>query len=447
MNNASAPVSGPAGIRAFVIVWFGQLLSMLSTQMSQFALTVWSFEKTSSVTALALTQVFFITPFLLISPLAGAMIDKYNRKLMMMLSDLGSVTATGFVLAMALAGQLEIWHLYIAAAVNGLFNSFQWPAFSASISLMVPKEQLGRVNGMMSLMEDGPSVLAPLLAGTLYPLIGLTGMLTLDFATFFVAIAALALVHIPQPPSSAAGPAKAGILSEAVFGFRHIFQRPSLLGLQLVFFSCNLFFGLINTTLAPSVLARTGNNELTLGAVQTAGAVGAIAGGLAMTAWGGFKRRVHGVLLGWMISGLGAALVGFGQQLWAWIPAMLLMSFVRPLVNASNQSIWQSKVAPDVQGRVFTARRLIAWLANPISPLIAGALADRWLEPAMRSPESSLALMFGPLFGVGPGAGMGILMALAGAACILIGLGGYSIGAVRNAETRLPDHNAVPLRP
>jgi MFS family permease len=428
---------------AFIIVWLGQLISVLATSMTQFALTIWVYEQTESATALGLMQVFYITPFLAFSPFAGAMVDRYNRKLMMMVSDLGAGVATAMVFALQGMGALSVWHLYLASAIAGLFNGFQWPAYSASISLMVPKEQLGRANGLMSLMESGPNVFAPLLAGALLGVIGLTGILLLDVATFLAAIGALFLIVVPQPPATEAGRAGQGnLLNEAVYGFRYIFARPSLLGLQLVFFWGNLFAGIAFTVMAPMILARTGNDELVFGAVQTAGAVGGIAGGVLMSAWGGFRRRVHGVLLGWAVGGLmGMVIFGLGRGLPVWLPAIFLSSAVSPIINGSNQAIWQSKVAPDVQGRVFAARRLIAWLTNPVTPLIAGPLADFVFEPAMRVQGSRLAQGFGWLVGVGPGAGMALLMIVAGLFTILVGLGGYLFPAVRAAEKRLPDHD------
>ncbi|MCL5998951.1 MAG: MFS transporter [Chloroflexi bacterium] len=432
----------PRGMVAFVVVWIGQLVSILATNMTQFALTIFVYEKTGSATALGLMQVFYITPFLIISPFAGAMIDRYNRKLMMMLSDLGAGLATMMILVLQAGGALDIGYLYVAGAITGLFNAFQWPAYSASISLMVPKEQLGRVNGMMSLMEMGPSVIAPLLAGALLGIIGLTGILLIDVATFVLAVLALLIVVVPQPPRTEAGQeAQGSILKEAVFGFRYIFARPSLLGLQMVFFFGNLLAGIGFTVLAPMILARTGNNEVLYGATQTAGAVGGILGGVAMSAWGGFKRRVHGVLLGWLWSGVTMALVGLGHDLPIWSIALFLGAAVAPLINGSNQAIWQAKVAPDVQGRVFSARRLIAWFTNPITPLIAGPLADVILEPAMRNSDSALAHAFGGLVGVGPGAGMAIILIGVGLLGALVGLCGYLFKPVRDAENLLPDHD------
>lgn len=433
----------PSGMFGFTIVWLGQIISVLASAMSQFGLTIWMYEKTESATALGLMQVFFITPFLIISPIAGVMVDRHNRKMMMMVSDLMAGIATILILVFQYFGILEFWHMYVASIIYGLGNAFQWPAYSAAISTMVPKEQYGRANGMMSLIEAGPGVIAPLLAGALLPIIGLTGILFFDVATFILAIGALSIVHVPQPQRTQEGEqGKGSIWKEAAYGFKYIFARPSLLGLQLTFFIGNLFSGISFTLLAPMVLARTANDSVLLGSVLTAGAVGGLIGGIAMSAWGGFKRRVHGVLVGWMISGVGMTILGLVGGLPIWIIGMIVSSIVIPLVNGSNQAIWQSKVAPDLQGRVFSARRLIAWFTNPISPIIAGTLADFVLEPQMRT-TSMLSETFGGLVGTGPGAGMGLIMSFCGLLCILVGGAGYFIPAIHNAETILPDHDAL----
>ena len=435
----------PSGLLGFGLVWIGQLVSVVATNMTQFGLTIWVYQKTGSATALGLMQVFFIAPFLVISPIAGAMVDRYNRKLMMMVSDLGAGAATAAILILQALGALEIWHLYAAAVVAGLGNAFQWPAYSAAVTTLLPKEYYGRANGMLSLVEIGPGVISPLMAGTLLPIIGLTGLLTLDVITFVTAILTLLIVHVPQPPRTAEGQQGQGSLwKEAAFGFRYIFARPSLLGLQLVFFTGNLMANLGFTVMAAMVLARTGNSEITLGSVQTAGAVGGLLGGLAMSAWGGFKRKVHGVLIGWALSGVfGQSLLGLGQSLPIWVTAMFVLGLLVPLIDGSNQAIWQAKVAPDVQGRVFSARGLIAGFTGPVAPLIAGPFADYVLEPGMQA-GGALTHLFGWLVGVGPGAGMALIVIVTGALVTVAGLGGYLFPAIRNAEDILPDHDVVP---
>lgn len=427
------------GFPAFTLVWLGQLVSVLATQMSGFALSIWIYESTGSATALGLAQVFFITPFLIISPIAGAMVDRYDRKWMMALSDLSAGVATLALLALQAAGMLEIWHLYAAALLQGLGNAFQWPAYSAAISLMVPKEQLGRANGMMSLVEAGPAVLAPLMAGALLPIIGLTGILTFDVVTFVFAVLTLILVVVPKPTISSVGAQAGGsILKEAAFGFRYIFARPGLLGLQLVFFFGNLFLGVSNTLAQPFILAKTGNDELTLGLVLSVGAIGSVGGAILMSAWGGFKRRVYGVLVGWIVVAVGVAIVGLSSGTIGWIIGAVIMFSVSPIMNASNQAIWQAKVEPDVQGRVFSARRLIAWFSNPISPIIAGVLADQVLEPGMRA-GGALVPVFSPLVGSGPGSGMAVLFIIVAGLTALMGVVAFSFRVVREVEQRLPD--------
>jgi MFS family permease len=167
----------PSGLFGFTIVWVGQITSVLASSMSQFALTLFMFNETQSALAMGTMQVFFITPFLLISPVAGVWVDRYNRKLMMMVSDIAAGIATLGILALQAMGVLEFWHLYVASVIYGLGMAFQWPAYSAAITTMVPKEQLGRANGMMSLIEAGPGVIAPILAGALLPIISLTSPL------------------------------------------------------------------------------------------------------------------------------------------------------------------------------------------------------------------------------------------------------------------------------
>ena len=440
-----------AGMPGFIVVWLGQIVSVLASSMTGFGMTLWMYKQTESATAMGLMQVAFITPFLVFSPIAGAMVDRYNRKLMMMISDLTAVLSTAAIFWLYITGYLEFWHLYIAAIVNGLGNTFQWPAYSAAISTMVPKKQFGRANGLMSLMGAGPGVLAPLLAGALLAInIEMFGkfdsfalIMLIDLVTFFLAIGALLIVYIPQPPKSETGKkAQGNIWKEAIYGFGYIFRRPSLLGLQLIFFFGNLFAGIGFTLLAPMILARTGQDSLIFGSVQTAGAVGGIIGGIGMSIWGGFKRRIHGVLGGWMVAGLSMAVLGVGTDLRVWIPVMVFTSLMTSLINTSNQSIWQAKVPPDVQGRVFSARRLIAWFARPIAPIIAGTLADFVLEPAMHS-SSTLAAIFGPIFGTGPGAGMGLLTAFTGLAASVVGLTGYFIQPVHDVETIMPDFDVA----
>jgi MFS family permease len=428
----------------FTIVWIGQVVSLLGTAMSNFALTLWAYEVTGKATPLALVGFFFVTPQVVLGPFVGVLVDRGNRRLMMMLSDLAAAFSTVIVLTLHATGNLQVWHLYVTATISGTFQGFQWPAYSTAITLMLPKEQYARANGMLEMAGRASGVVAPLLAGALIGPLGLIGILIIDLVSAGAAIGTLLFAHIPQPPTTEAGVEGEGsFLREAAYGFRYIFARPSLLGLQTVFLVTNFFSGLAFSILAPMILARTGMDELIFGSVQSAGAIGGVVGGLLMSIWGGPKRRVHGVLLSFFCAGwLGQVVLGLGQGLPIWAAGMFLRAFFSSIINGSNQAIWQAKVAPDVQGRVFTARMFIAWLVSPISQLLAGPLADQVLEPAM-AEGGSLAPVFGRLVGTGTGAGMGLLVVVTGLMVALAGLGGYLSPVVRNAEDILPDHDIV----
>jgi hypothetical protein len=281
-----------------------------------------------------------------------------------------------------------------------------------------------------------------MLAGGLLLLIGIRGIFTIDIVTFVVAIAALLAVFIPEPARSEREATQNSLWKDSIFGFRYIFASRSLLGLQLVFFASNLIATFGFTVFAPMILARTANDGLVLGTVQMAFGIGGVVGGAALTAWGGFKRRVHGVLLGMALSSVfGTIVLGLSQSVLVWsIGAFAEMLFL-PLINGSNQAIWQAKVPPALQGRVFATRRLIAQISAPIAMLIAGPLADRVFEPLMAS-GSGLSQTLGRMVGNGPGSGMGLMLVIVGVLGAAVGLGGYLFPAVRNAEILLPDHDA-----
>jgi hypothetical protein len=213
--------------------------------------------------------------------------------------------------------------------------------------------------------------------------------------------------------------------------------------LQLVFLFANLFHNLGYAVFSAMILGRTGNNAQMFGTVNSAGALGALLGGIVMSAWGGFRRRVHGVLIGWAGAALfGMVLLGMGQSLPFWMVGLFLGNMFSPLINGSNQAIWQAKVEPDIQGRVFGTRRLIAWLVTPLAALLAGPLADRVFEPAMRE-GGAWAPIFGDLVGTGPGAGIGLMFFIFGMAALAVGLGGYLFPVIRNAEVLIPDHDSA----
>lgn len=427
----------PAGMAAFSLIWLGQLVSLVGTGMTQLALGLWAWQSTGSATALALVTVCFTVPTLLLSPIAGALVDRWDRKAVMILADLTAGLASVAIFALYSAGMLQIWHLYAAAAFVGAFQSFQWPAYSAAISTMLPRAQYARANGMLSLTEAGSAIVAPILAGVLIGAIGIGGVLLIDVATFLFAISMLLLISVPAPERSAAGAAGRGSLwSESLYGFRYIVARPGLLGLQLIFLAFNLLNAFSIGLASPYILARSGDSAQALGTVMSAFGVGGVAGGMLLSVWGGPRRQVYGVLLGIAATGLlGIVPLGMGRSLPAWIACALILSILLPIVNGASQAIWQARVAPDVQGRVFAVRRLIAQASFPLGLAAAGPLADLVFEPAMRAEGGALAGVFAPIVGSGPGAGMGLMFVIAGLLCAIIALAALRIPAVREVET------------
>lgn len=430
------------GMRGFILIWAGQVFSMIGSQMTHFAMGIWAWEKTGQATPLALVGFFSFAPLIIFTPIAGVLVDRWNRKLVMALSDIGAGIVTITIFILLLTDNLEIWHLYITGAVGGIFGAFQWPAYSAAVTLLVDKKNYARTSGMISMAEFGVGIFAPILAGVLLPIIDVTGIIAIDLVTLVIALLFLMLVFIPEPERRTRDEKSGAFFRELVYGFRYVWDRPSLFSLQLVFFFGNLFSSVGFTLFAPMILASTNGDSTVLGGVQSAGAIGGLVGGLALTAWGGPKRKIHGVLLGWILFGaFDLVLMGLGRAVPIWLAASFLGMLVNPMLNGSNQAIWQLKVLPEVQGRVFSVRRLIAQVTAPISMAVAGPLADNVFEPAMTNQDHWLGQLLGPIFGNAPGSGMSLLVSLSGLLVVSVGLIAYQIRQVRNVESLVPDHD------
>lgn len=433
----------PQGFKAFIVICVGQLISMTGTAMTSFALSIWAWKMTGSATALAVVAFFNYAPMMLMSPIAGVLVDRWNRKVTMALSDIASGFATVVVLILYLTGHLQIWHLCVTGAFSGFFQAFQWPAYSASISAMMPKDQYGRASGMFSLVDSTAGIFAPIAAGAIVAFWGPAPVFVIDIATFCIAVASLLFVHIPDPAKSSVGEPETGsLLRQSLFGFRYILARRPLTGLLLIFFAANLVTSICMTIWNPMILARTSDNARILGLVSTVSAVGGLVGGLLMSSWGGPKHRMRG-LLGSMVwvAVIGLMLMGLTKYLWVWLVAGFLGSFIIPILNGCNDVIWQLKIPHDVQGRVFASRRMIAQTAVPVAMLSAGPLADFLFEPGMM-PGAWLARSFGSLIGTGQGSGMALMFVLCGLLLLGVTAAGYLIPTVRDVERLIPDYEA-----
>lgn len=443
-------------MKTFTIIWFGQLVSLVGTAMTRFALLIWAYDQTGSATTVALLGFFSFGPYVVVSPFAGAWVDRLDRRWVMILADLGAGVMTITVLLLFASDQLQIWHLFVAQALSGTFEAFQLPAYIAATSLLVPKAHYARASGMRSIAESGSQIAGPVAAGALLAFIHIEGIMLLDVATFLVAMVTLWWVRIPKPNdvaasslASASPAAEVGELAELPMssiwqdvrlGFDYITQRRGLLGLLLIFVGINFFAALTYFAVLPAlVLARTGSDEHALALVEAALGLGGVIGGIILSLWGGPRRKIHMVLVATAVSfWAGDLLFATGQTVVVWMIGAFAAAFFVPFIVGGNRAIWQAKVPAAIQGRVFSVQAMLQTATMPLGYLVAGPLADWVFEPAM-AVNGRLAPTFGWLVGTGPGAGMG-LMFLGTAVCgTLMSLSGYLFTAVRHVEIDLLD--------
>ena len=434
----------PSGMRGFYVIWIGQMISGIASNITFFALPIWILNMTeTSGGALGLWEAFYFGSYLAVVLIAGVFIDRYSRKRMMLIYDLLSLVSTAILLVLQAADQLQVWHLYVAAVTQGVGYAFHSPSYSAVITTLIPKRQYVQANGLMSLLYDTPDIFGPVLAGVLYLSVGLGGILALNLLAFAISIGALLFVEIPPTPqSSDEDPRDRSFWADAFYGIKYIVQRPSLLGVQLIFFFGNFFTGiaLSVTALFTMILLRTGGDASAAGTIQSIGALAAVVAGVYLSLIGGIKRPVRAILIGWVVSTLfGLTLLGVSRVILLWAIAMIINTIFEPVVNVAIDTFMQTKVPPDVQGRVFAASDFLAQAMIPITPLLAGFFGETIFEPAME-PGGPLANIFGGLVGVGPGAGFGLMIFLCGIGGALVGLSGFLIPEIRNVNQWLPDY-------
>lgn len=437
---AGQPDPGAAGapsMRTFLVVWAGQLVSVTGTALTGFGLQVWIYLETGSVTRLALVSLAYALPAVLLSPLAGVLADRLDRRLAMIAADVLAGFSTLAIAALYFTGSLEIWHIYALSGLGAIGNTLQVPAWMAAISLLVPKKHLGRANGLVMTSDATSIVIAPAAAGALLATVGLGAVLLVDAATFAVALATLAVVRFPRPERAAGDRVSPSLRREMAAGWRYLRERRGLLGLLFIYAGVNFVLAFENVLVIPLIVSFA--SETSAGAVFSAAGLGMLAGSLAVSAWGGPKEH----RIAWIMGGIaacGGAVFTVGLRPWLWLiaGAYVLMSFLLPVVNTSSQVIWQTKVAPGMQGRVFSLRRMLAQIASPLAIILAGPLADHAFEPLL-APAGGLAGSVGRLVGTGPGRGIAFMFLLIGVGTALLAAAGWLHPRIRNLETEIPD--------
>jgi MFS family permease len=393
--------------------------------MADFAITLWVWNQTGSATALTLTGFFYQLPRLFTSLFAGILVDRISRKYLMILSEVVTAISTLVLLGLYLSGQLAIWHLYVAFCINGGFEKFWQLSYRASLTLLVKPEDYTRANSMNTAIGYTSSIVAPALAGVLYPIIGLGGIWSINLVTFAVAITIIALLQIPQPPPEESPPKQpfsrfAAVWQEVSFGFRYLLGSPGLRSLLLV---TTLFWATLRLNdliYDPMILARTDGSSDVLAAVSSLAGIGGVTSAILVSFWGGPKQRVSGMLAGFIGAGLAKTVFGLGQSLQVWLPAQFFSSMSFPLIESSEMALWNLATPAALQGRVFAAHFLTYDLVSALIALIAGPLSDRVFEPAMQS-SAVMQAVFGAIVGTEPGSGMALLFV--GSAIGLVGIG------------------------
>jgi DHA3 family macrolide efflux protein-like MFS transporter len=425
------------GMHVFIIIWLGQLVSLVGSGLTSFALGLWVYQHTDSVTQFAFIGLFTVLPSVVLSPLAGALVDRWDRRWVMILSDAGAGLCTLIMAFLFLTNRIEVWQIYLAAGASAAFGTFQWPAYSAATTLLVPKKHLGRANGMVQFGQAAAEILAPALAGVLVLAIQVQGVLLIDFVTFFFAVTTLLLVRFPRPGTTTAGQTSRGSLwRQASYGWRFITARRGLLGLLVFFTVVKFLWGMVGALIAPMILGFTSADVL--GIVISIAGGGMLAGSLVMSAWGGPKRRIDGVLRFELLSGLCFLLMGLRPSAWPVALGAFGAHLTIAIIYGSNQAIWQSKVPHSVQGRVFATRQMIAKSATPLAYLTAGPLADKLFEPLLAF-DGPLTGSIGQITGTGPGRGIGLLFIVMGILKVAVTLGGYLDPRIKLVEDELPD--------
>jgi MFS family permease len=354
----------------FVAIWAGQLVSMLGSNLTAFCLAVWIYQRTGEVAHLALIAAAAYLPHVLVAPYGGVLADRFDRRRLMLAADLGSAVCTGLLLACASAGALDPRVAAVLVAASAACNAVQWPAWEAAIVALVPRDQLGRANGLCELSRGTSQLLAPILGGVLLAPLGLTGVMTIDLASFAVGVVPLLVLRV----SGHAGPrAPRARLAELAAAWRLVAERRGLLAMLLLFSVTNFTFAVVELGMKPLVLSVAGPAQLGL-VLSTVGA-GMVAGSLVMAAWGGPRRRIAAILAFQLVEGGSLVLGGARPSLAVLCVAAFAYGLVIPLTFGCARIIWQVKVPHAMQGRVAALRNAIVMLAIPVGYAAAIPLA------------------------------------------------------------------------
>jgi DHA3 family macrolide efflux protein-like MFS transporter len=370
----------PASMRPFFTVWTGQIFSLLGSELVQFALVWWLTTTTGSATVLALATMVAVLPRVFVSPVAGALVDRWNRRLVMMAADALSALAIIVLAVLFATDAVQVWHVYVVMFVRAACGAFHWPAMQASTTLMVPEEHLARVAGLNQALQGVGAIVAPPLGALLLSILPMQGVLAVDVVTAILAISPLLFVHVPQPErtETAAQQARPSMVADLREALHFLRAWPGILMIIAIAVLVNLLIFPALSLQPLMVTEHFGGDVLQLAWLQSAFGVGMVAGGITLSVWGGFKRRSLTGLLALALNGAGFAVIGLvpaGAFPLA-VGAMFFAWFMNPIANGALFAVLQTIVPAEMQGRVFTLLQSAAGAMIPLGLAIAGPLAD-----------------------------------------------------------------------
>jgi len=430
-------------MRVFNLIWIGQITSLTGSAVTTFGLGVWVYQATGSATYYGTLVLLASLPGLLVLPLAGTLVDRWDRRRALLFSAAGAAVLPLAVAALSYAQALRLWHVYLLVTVAAVFTAFQWPALSALVPEVVPQDRLGKANARLGFADAAGRIVGAALGGGLYVAAGLGGLLILDIASFAVAVVTLAIagrllrgdatVTAPAPVTAAR---RSSLRQEIPKGWAFLRQRPGLLGLQLFFAKANLAMEFAIVLIPPLVLSRSTPGAL--GMIEAIGWSGMLLGGAYLSVGRQPRRRVATILAITAVQGALVIMAGAGAQNWVIATAMFGILLGYSVVGAAAATLWQLKTPRELQGRVFALRRMIAWSTEPIAYGLAGPLVETVFTPLVGA-GGPLAGTVGRITGSGQGAGISLAFMVMGAIVLTVTAATCLRTPVRRLEQDLPD--------
>jgi DHA3 family macrolide efflux protein-like MFS transporter len=362
----------------FAVVFIGQAFSLFGSRLVQFALVWWLTMESGSASVLAFASIMAILPQVLLGPFAGTLVDRWNRRTILMVSD-GVIALAVVVLALLFAqGSVQMWHIYVLMAVRSLGGAFQWPAMQASTSLMVPEEHLSRISGLNQSLQGLANIVAPPLGALLLELMPVQNILAIDVSTAILAIGPLFFISIPQPRREASTEGRPSVLADLREGFRFVWGWKGLMMIVGIALVINLLTNPAFSLLPILVTNHYNGGAIELAWFQSANGVGMIAGGILLGVWGGFKSRIKTAMSAMIIMGGGLLIFSFlpGDAFLLGVGLLFVFGTMNSIANASFFALLQSTVPADIQGRVFTMMMSLIMSMTPVGLALAGPVAD-----------------------------------------------------------------------